>query len=173
MIRDLRIVPVLEDEWREVAAVRVGEPEVAGEGPASYVLAEDAGRRLRIDLFADRSRWIYVATEAIRWRGWIVVGFGYDVCLIDPVSRQVRTLPLAMYFSEFATGADYLIVASGIGLTRVDPAGEVVWCNEEVAVDGIRIDTISEGVISGDAEHDPPGDWRPFRVDLETGRQLA
>ena len=61
---------------------------------------------------------------------------------------------------------------SGAGITRIGPHGQVEWENPSVAVDGVNVHDVEDGIISGAAELDPPGGWQPFRVDLATGRSL-
>jgi hypothetical protein len=48
--------------------------------------------------------------------------------------------------------------------------GDVEWTSPQLAVDGIRVEPISEDTLSGEAEHDPPGDRRPFRMRTEDGQ---
>jgi hypothetical protein len=89
-----------------------------------------------------------------------------------PRSLTVRTIPLPFYFQEIHAGDEYLLLLSGSGITRIGLSGEVEWENPHVAVDGITIGHIQDGMIQGDVEMDPPGGWVSFRVDLATGRLL-
>ena len=111
-------------------------------------------------------------TEAVSWAGWVAIGLGYAVYLLDPVTRAVRTIRLPFYFENFIESDEWLLAVSGAGITRLNPRGEVDWENAEVAVDGVTVEDVVDGVIRGDAEMDPPGGWRPFRVDLASGRSL-
>ena len=74
-----------------------------------------------------------------------------------------------MYFSEFTQDTDFLLVASGQGIVRIDPHGNVVWRNDDIGLDGVIVHDISDSIVEGDAEWDPPGGWRPFRISLATG----
>ncbi|HET7232169.1 MAG TPA: hypothetical protein VFJ16_19335 [Longimicrobium sp.] len=159
--------------WAAVQTVSIGRAPAGGGTPELYLLVErDDGERIRVDLWTDRSAELYHRTEAVAWAGWVVIGLGYAVYLLDPGSRDVRTIRLPLYFDRFVEGDDWLLAVSGAGITRLNRRGEVDWENAGVAVDGVTIEDVRDGVITGDAEWDPPGGWRPFRVDLATGRSL-
>lgn len=42
----------------------------------------------------------------------------------------------------------------------------------DLGIDGVLVTVIDNGVVGGEAELDPPGGWKPFRVDLETGAKV-
>lgn len=48
----------------------------------------------------------------------------------------------------------------------------IKWRSERCAIDGVIIDSIENGIISGIGEWDPPGGWEPFQLDFDTGKFL-
>jgi len=169
----LELTHALDERWAALPPVRAGRVP-PGEGtPESYLLIErDDGERIRADLYLDRYAEDHIATDAVAWGGWVAIGLGRGVYLLDVETRAVRTIRLPMYFQRFVASAAWLLAVSGAGITRLNPRGEVEWENAAVAVDGVIVDDVYDGVITGDAEWDPPGGWRPFRVELATGRSL-
>ena len=167
----LSLLPTPPSGWERVPVLAVGEVP-SGTGTAElYLLAEaDDGTRLRIHWYGGVVARVH--QEAAWWGRWIVLGCGEAAYLIDPRSLAVRSIPLPFYFQQIHAGDEYLLLLSGAGITRIGPSGEVEWENPHVAVDGITIADIRDGMIQGDAEMDPPGGWVPFRVDLATGRLL-
>lgn len=147
----LSLLPTLPSGWERVPVLAVGEVP-SGMGTAElYLLAEaDNGTRLRIDWYAGVVARVY--QEAVWWGRWVVLGCGEAAYLIDPRSLAVRTIPLPFYFQQIHAGDEYLLLLSGSGITRIGPSGEVEWENPDVAVDGITIGDIRDGMIEGDAE---------------------
>jgi hypothetical protein len=63
-------------------------------------------------------------------------------------------------------------VASGERVLRFNRDGSKMWESDQIAVDGVIISSVDEVSISGQAEWDPPGGWRPFALSLATGGVL-
>jgi hypothetical protein len=94
------------------------------------------------------------------------------VHLVPPWPGAPRTLRLRSYFVSLHRAADALYVASGEDVTRVDADGAVRWTSPQIAVDGVRIELLTDDLVSGEADEDPPGGWRPFQLDARDGSPL-
>lgn len=72
-------------------------------------------------------------------------------------------------------GANASVVAAvGIRLgasesLRFDGRGRLLWRRSELAVDGVIVRGVQDGLVFGDAEWDPPDGWEPFRLHLDSG----
>jgi hypothetical protein len=167
----LTLLSTLPDGWARVPVLAVGAVPFAPDAAELHVVAEaEDGSRLRIAWYGGVTSRVH--HQVAWWEGWIVLGCGEAVYLVEPRSRAVRTVALPFYFQEMHAGDGYLLVLSGSGITRLAPSGDVAWENRDLAVDGVTLGDITDGTIQGDAEMDPPGGWVPFRVDLATDRLL-
>ena len=86
--------------------------------------------------------------------------------------RTGSTVVLESYFAAFCAAKDYLLVASGVELLRLSPRGEVMWRAPKLGIDGVVVNGVEEGLVSGEGEFDPPGGWRPFVVRLDSGKSV-
>ena len=77
------------------------------------------------------------------------------------------------YFAAFYAGKDYLLVASGEGLIRLSPRGELMWRATDLGIDGVVVNVIEGSLIRGEGEWDPPGGWRRFVLRLDTGELVS
>lgn len=168
---EVEIVRAIDGAWTALPAIRLGHPR--GE-PEAYVLVTRNGRpAMRLDLSTPSGEH-GAFREAARWRGWIVVGQGEGVWFVPVDGGEPLHHRLTMYFSSFHAGPDYLLAASGENVTRFGPSGEVVWRSPPLAVDGVNLFEVDadRDRIEGDAEHDPPGGWRPFAIRLSDGQAI-
>lgn len=114
--------------------------------------------------------------DAILWSDWVVVGTGDRVSFVSPSgSRAVTFRPggACTYFGHFYPYADFLLAASGEGLCRFDRKATLLWRTARLAVDGVIVHRVEDGVIHGHAEQDPPGGWEPFAISLDNGRIIS
>jgi hypothetical protein len=79
----------IDTMWLEICPVRIGEiPQGLGT-PDQYVLVtEDGEPTVRVDAYAS-SEESYTFRDAIKWRDFIVIGWGHGVYLIDLHSHHV------------------------------------------------------------------------------------
>jgi len=47
------------------------------------------------------------------------------------------------------------------------------WHNDQLGIDGVIIDRFGDATLFGQGEWDPPGGWRDFVLDKQTGKQIA
>jgi hypothetical protein len=74
--------------------------------------------------------------------------------------RRWRCVRLPAYFCGFHPGDDWLLIASGTNITSVDQTFDVTWRSAPLGIDGVMIERVAAGVISGQ------GEW-------ESARRLA
>jgi hypothetical protein len=158
--------------WEDIKSVRVGcIPNGLGT-PDAYVLIENDGAPLiRVDVHGYEKS--YAFEDVIVWREFAIIGFGYQVHLVDYQTQEIITFELDSYFRHFYFCDEWLIVASGYRLLLIGPTADVVWKTEYLGLDGVIIDTIEDNLIRGRGSWDPPGGWRMFQVRLDTGEKIA
>jgi hypothetical protein len=160
----LKPAAALTARWSEVPDVALG-----GGAAHEYLLVEEDGApKLRFDLCRASPEASH-KTEGICWRDLIVIGFGERVFVVDPLSLESRCIQLNGYFSQFHCGDEWLLAASATDIVRLDRGGRMVWCSEALGIDGVIIQAVADGIISGEGEWDPPGGWIPFRISLRNG----
>lgn len=100
----------------------------------------------------------------------LLVGHGDHFYLYDIHKKQnLLILKLDMYFSHFYIADDRFYIADASGLFCIDKAGNTVWHNNNLGIDGVKIKTITENQIDGTGEWNPPGGWKDFMLDKKTG----
>lgn len=147
----------------------IGSPAIGT--PAAYIAVyQDHKPCARIDAFV---RWRGPFTELIVWDELVVIGWSDVVHLIDPARRTVISIGCDGYFGHLYALDGALLIASASELICVDAAGDVLWRQANLGLDGVVVSRIEDGTIHGDGEWDPPGGWRPFQLSLATGTPVA
>jgi hypothetical protein len=156
--------------WTLVPAVALGEG-----GFHQYLLVERDGRpALRLELRGSHRAERWFRAEATSWNGHIAVGFAQRVYVVHPSGSAACCVELDACFDAFRPEGDRLLVVSGQDITCLDERGAILWRSEPLGIDGVVIQSVDNGLISGDGEWDPPGGWRPFVISLADGaRSLA
>jgi hypothetical protein len=163
--------PTIELPWTTMQPLRLGRvPSGVGTADLFVTISADDFPVLRVDLYGNA---FASANDAIVWREHVFVGFGDAVYVIDTEARSGVAVRLPSYFAAFYPGTDYLLIASGAELLRLAPSGEVLWRAHDLALDGVVVERVENGLISGEGEWDPPGGWRPFTLRLETGQLVS
>jgi hypothetical protein len=138
--------------------------------PDRFVVVESSeGPLLRVDLYGSGDE-CFAFEEVCLWSGFVVIGWGHRVYLVELRTRAVSSFDLGRYFGHLYPAAQYLLVASAECLFRIEPDGSLLWRTDVLGIDGVVVDQVADGVIRGQGEWDPPGGWRPFRVCLNTGQ---
>jgi len=157
-----RMCTDVDPEWSSVDFVRVGSVPVALGTPQLYVVvADDEDPVLRVDVYSDPD--CFAFQDAILWRGNLVIGFGSHVHAVALADHSVVSIALEMYFGHLYPTDDYLLLASGTRLHRMEPDRSISWTSEPLGIDGVVVDQRGP-TIRGEGEWDPPGGWRPFAV---------
>lgn len=159
----------IDSPWTQLEPIRLGAiPARLGTPDAYVTVMQDGEPRIRVDLYADYGEESFAFEEVRCWRGYIAVGFGNRLYVIS-TSREAKTIDLGSYFGHLYPIEPCLLVASGTGLFCIDQDGKVHWITENLGIDGVVVNCVEDGVIYGDGEWNPPGDWKPFRIRLDTG----
>lgn len=179
----------ITDEWRAVRAVRIGfdapstpfrEPELMPSSTDEAVLCiwEGSTPILRVDIFANSEGGCFREARVVD--KIVAVGFGEHLYLIEPSHGLIRTIRMPGYFSHLYLPDDLrwgvqafgFLATSATSAMRIGPNGTILWHAENLAVDGVLLSDIRDGVIHGSGEWDPPGGWQDLALDLETGAIL-
>jgi hypothetical protein len=171
--RTIRFQPTVSARWLHARSVAVGAVPAGRGTPDLYALITRASApELRVELYASRAEQTYVYQQGLFFDDMVAIGFGHEVHLVPLSEGAPRTLRLNSYFVSLHRQAESVYVVSGEDVTRLDLDGDVVWTSPQLAIDGIRLELIDDESISGEAEHDPPGDWRPFRIRVSDGKPI-
>ena len=168
----VRISHSIGPEWLSLEPVRVGGAVAGQATPDRYVtLADDSGPVIRVDVYAYGPD-CFAFQQAIAWRGHLVIGFGSHMHAVAIADRTTTTVELGAYFGHLYPTADYLLIASGDGLFRMEPDRSVLWTAVGLAVDGVVVHEPGPPVIRGEGEWDPPGGWKPFALAASDGSAI-
>jgi hypothetical protein len=151
--------------------IRIGRVPAGAGTPDAFVTVErDDSPHTRIDAYVEYGG---AFCELITWAGFVVLGWGDAVHLVDPARRAVRRVDCDGYFGHLYPSEAHLLIASASELICVNQAGEPLWRRAGLGLDGVIVDRADDGFIEGQGEWDPPGGWRPFRLSLATGALAA
>lgn len=64
--------------------------------------------------------------------------------------------------------ANIAVISSYDEVMAINPVGAVLW-RRTVAIDGVVNLSVENGLVHGQACHDPPDDWAPFTLRLADG----
>jgi len=161
------------EEWRRVESVTVGRVPPGQGTPDRFVTVRNGAQPLlRVDVYADDEDASPFSDVSI-WHGHAVVGFGHHVHAVSLAQRAVTTIQLDSYFGNLYPTRDYLLVASGVRLFRIEPDVCLGWTSEPLGIDGVVVTDPGPPVIHGQGEWDPPGGWRPFSLSAADGRPVG
>lgn len=153
--------------------LRVGSVPRGLGTPDLYVTVLDGTKPvLRIDVYGDLSREMFICSAAIIWQNWIAIGFGHHLYLVGLHDRTILTISLLNYFVELYVGPEYLLAASASRLFRVESDGGLLWKSDELGIDGVMVMDMNAEIVKGKGEWDPPGGWRPFTVNAANGELI-
>lgn len=162
--------------WQDAGCVVLGNPSGSTERVVMAVgISVGSGVRWRVDLFASVGQSCY---QDVRCIGELVyIGYGQQVAVFSPKTASLASHSLDGYFGHVFTTLDLespnlgssVLVASASELLRFDGAGQLLWRRSGLGIDGVVIHRVQDGEIFGDAEWDPPGGWKSFRLRLDSG----
>ena len=176
---DIKVDTEIAADWERIQPVRLGSDFSPAEPPDAYVMVSKAGiPSQRFDVFYSDTAANF-CIKAVHWKQWIAIGCCNLVYLVSLSSDKIIPTPISDdcdfgdYFSDFWSGPDFMLIVGGCGLVRIEPDGHVLWRNNDLGLDGVVLDTVSEASITGSGEWDPPDGWRPFQVSTTTGARIA
>lgn len=163
----------IEGEWLTVECIRAGRVPTAGRTPDCYVtVTEDDNPVLRVDVFAYGPD-SFAFQEAVLWQDNLIIGFGSYVHAVSLADHSVVTIALESYFGHLYPTAEYLLLASGTHLFRMELDRSILWQSELLGIDGVVVHEPGLLVVRGEGEWDPPGGWRPFAVLAANGKPTS
>jgi hypothetical protein len=165
--------PSIDPAWAQLEPIHVGRVP-AGSGPPDPCVSvtRDGRPLLRIDVHAHAPHYVGFE-EVIVWRDLVVIGFGGYVHAISALDRSVVSVELGSYFGHLYPGRDFVLLASGERLFRLEPDRSVAWKSAPLGIDGVLVHDVGTKVIRGEGEWDPPGGWKPFAVSVADGTPTA
>lgn len=135
----------------------------------SYTVQIDGRNYLRVEVNDDGwnpfNEWVF-------WHGSFCLGTGSDIIAVDLDTLEYKRYSVNMYFGYFLEYNDMLLAASASGVLAFDKNMNLLWRNENLAVDGVTFGGVSENVLEISCELDPPGGWVDKRLDIRTGEEL-
>ena len=159
----------IESHWEGLVPISIGKFSQHTEAPEQHILVEcNKQPFIRIDAFRNFDE-SFAFKDAVTWFSLLVIGWGHSVYLIHTESMDSTRLECDSYFEDLYKDDDYLLIASGESLTRIDKDGSILWQSNMLGIDGVIVNDVNDGIIKGSGEWDPPGGWEPFQIYLETG----
>jgi len=154
----------IDHPWLSLPPIRVGKiPSGLGE-PHRYITIKTPEKLVRVD---GESGFPY--EEAILLPDFAIMAIGHCIFFVNLVTRDVRTVEADRYFCDLRLEGDALLAASASQLFKLSHDGNIIWESKTLGVDGMKIDDIVDGVIHGEYCWEPPEDWRPFAISLDSG----
>ena len=161
----------IERAWLQMLPTRIGGIPAGLGTPHKYILlSNDAGPALRVDAYRNSDE-CFAFNDAVIWHDYLVIGWGDFAYLVHTDTGSVIKHSLGIYFGHIYADSNYLLIASGERLIRIRRDGSLQWTSDVLGIDGVIIGDVTDGIISGEGEWDPPGGWRPFRISLDDGEQ--
>lgn len=110
--------------------------------------------------------------EFITWHDFFCFGAGDKIVAANLETLEQKSYKVDMYFGRFYPCGDILLAASAAGVLAFNEKAELLWRNENLAVDGVTFGGVSGNVIDISCETDPPGGWADKRLDIRSGKTL-
>jgi hypothetical protein len=164
---DACFATTIDGEWRATPVVFIGPP--TSDAHANVLVTSAGMPLLVVALNVDSGPF----RDAVVWHDNVVIGYGDAVHVVSLSTREIVSHALDSYFGHLYVIDDALLVTDARRVLRLADHGAVMWKSTWVGIDGVTIDAIEDGIISGDGEWDPPGGWQPFRLSLETGETVS
>jgi len=102
---------------------------------------------------------------------YLCMGVGCKVIFVNLETLGSLSREVSDYFGYFFIHDEKLYIASGRGITALDSSLHLLWCNENLAIDGVIIHEVTEDgkYLRVSCEMNPPGDWCEKLVSLANG----
>jgi hypothetical protein len=164
----LQLIRQVDGPWQKLDPISVGR---TSNSPDTCILVERHEQPFaRIDI----DDWhVGPFTDAVIWKRYVVIGFGEWVYLVDPSTREKHSFQCDGYFGHLYPLEEFVLVASADDLFSINENAELVWRSTGLAIDGVVVNHVENGVIYGEGEWDPPGDWREFKLSLADGQSIS
>lgn len=164
--------PTIPRSWSRVPSVSLRFARAIRRQPATYLLVHRDGEPiLRGDVYIDDGWTSTFCREPQVWHDIVLVGVGGVLYVVDTRIPSVRYCELKENLGRLYVAPDYCLVTSESELVRLGSHGRVIW-RANLAIDGVDVHSVNNGVVSGEAVMDPPEGIEHFKLDFETGARL-
>jgi hypothetical protein len=100
----------------------------------------------------------------------LAVGFEEYFYMFDIIKKSnMLKLKMGGYFGHLYYNNEFFYITDSGGVFCIDKKGSLIWHNNNLAIDGVIINEFTDNKIFGSGECDPPGGWRDFILDRQTG----
>lgn len=166
----LEFLDQLEAPWTELRPLRLARAHSpSGRAKRHVAVSSDGQPTMRIDLHTTPGSECLAFEQALFWDPWIVLGWGHGVHLVSLTPASGTSHDLGAYFGSLIPKPEVLLAASAERVFCFGRDGKQRWRSEQLGIDGVVIGNVTPGLIQGSGEWDPPGGWRDFTLDPETG----
>src|SRR5687767_9727630 len=115
----------VESPWEAMVPIRVGTIPTSAGTPGVYVTVEQDGAPLaRIDAWPLGAG---AFTQLLTWKRFVVLGWNDRVHLIDPLTRNVKSIECDGYFGHLYPTEDHLLIADASRLRCLNERAEQSW----------------------------------------------
>ncbi|WP_282042717.1 hypothetical protein [Winogradskyella flava] len=102
--------------------------------------------------------------------GIAIIGYGNRFSIFDLSKREIRTnLSFDGYFGSFKVDNGEIFIATDSKLINLNFHGVEKWRTDNLGIDGVVLSKITETEIVESGECDPPGGWKSFKLDRNSG----
>lgn len=166
------------DEWQNVEAIIAMPNHRSSPLAIQLGLTMIDGSQFRID-FPESAGYSYFQEVGLT-EGFVFIGFGEFVFVFALATKSISAYELNGYFGHLysaeelnASSMDFaMLVCSASEVLSFSALGGLQWTARNLAVDGVLVESVKDGVIFGTAEWDPPGGWQSFALAIKTGELL-
>ena len=176
---NVRILAFNERFPEEIHAIEVDRKAEISE-PSYVVLVEnDSGNSTLIKIFLNNEADCF--KDSTCSAGNVFIGCGEKIIFYSPSYGKVLVHRLAGYFGHIYPLSDFgmpgsdsgVLVASSDRLFFISAQGEMWWKSTYLGLDGVIVNHVSDGVIYGAGDFDPPDGWVDFQVRLSDGQRVS
>ena len=151
----------LESSWLSIEPVVLGLRPPHHPTPDAFLLVDHPLGRFRFDVYYDE---IAMPPKAWIWNSIVIATTGSSLSLFDLRTGVTATTPIDAYVAGIYPYADVLFVTTASEIITFDEHLRPLTRHNDLGIDGVIIDKITDELIEGSGEWDPPGGWRPFSV---------
>lgn len=169
---EINLTKSLEGKWLNAEPIRVGPVSASLPTPDLYITTElDGYGPLRADLYAHPDDYQH-NQEIIFWSQMLVIGFGHRCYVLNPEEAAATEIDLGGYFCQLWPLPNALLISSQNTLLCLASDGETAWTSQRLAVDGVVISKVQDGLVHCQGQTNPPDGWSDYTIDLASGKIL-
>lgn len=173
--------PTPGDETEDVPIIDVNPFGPNGEKDRRLLISKDAEPILILQLYvrADEDGWLISSafSEFLLNESNVAVICGDHFHIFDMATLSFLSHPLGDDVGHVYSVSDIhsdrlqdqVLVTTYAHVFLIDIHAGILWKSGRCAIDGVIISSVENDAVLGQGEWDPPGGWRPFKLDLKTG----